>query len=245
MTLAEAIALFLGSPSNQHACYPRKSTLNLLERFFSAQATVSDLTPERLRDFLARWCVENAFPPNRRSPEADPFDASAEAGAEIDRDLDPSKTLDALEEFLSWSDRKTGTDASVAATPLLRELRRSLPKALEITKRLSTSLQQRGGAFSFPEFLTSFEEGGHSQYDIDSPGTSGALEGYFRINRVEGSLVDANELITGERVWPVIFPAEVASMIDDRYIINLELVPAREAWHITECGFCYPPETEI
>jgi hypothetical protein len=93
--------------------------------------------------------------------------------------------------------------------------------------------------------LTSFEEGGSSQYDIDVPGNVGAIDGYFRIIRVEGSSVEAEELISDERVWPIVFPSEVAALLDDGYIINLELVRKPEHWQIAGCGFAYPPGTEI
>jgi hypothetical protein len=106
-------------------------------------------------------------------------------------------------------------------------------------------VRQSGGAFSFPEFLTSFEEGGSSQYDIDVPGNVGAIDGYFRIIRVDGVLAEAEELISEERVWPIVFPFEVAALLDDGYIINMELVRKMEGWQIVGCGFTYPPGTEI
>jgi hypothetical protein len=150
-----------------------------------------------------------------------------------------------MAEFLKWVDRQAGIDLAVQSLPILIELKRSLPCALEITAALSSWLQERGGAFSFPEFLTSFEDGGRSQYDIDAPGQIGAIEGYFRIIRVEGSLVEAEEIISEECVWPIIFPLEIAARFDDRYVVNLELVRAAEGWQIAGCGFVYPPGTEV
>jgi site-specific recombinase XerD len=74
------------------------------------------------------------------------------------------------------------------------------------------------------------------------PETASALR---RIIRVEGSLVEAEDLISEERVWPIIFPFEVAVLLDRAYVINLELVRTKEGWQIASCGFAYPPGTEI
>jgi hypothetical protein len=158
---------------------------------------------------------------------------------------EPQDLLDSVAEFFKWVDQQAGTDQAAQYSPLLIELGRSLPRALEITTALTSALRQSGGAFNFPEFLTSFEEGGSSQYDIDVPGNLGAIDGYFRILRVEGSSVEAEELISEERVWPIMFPSEVAAQLEDDYIINLELVRKPEGWQIAGCGFAYPPGTEI
>jgi hypothetical protein len=124
----------------------------------------------------------------------------------------------------------------------------NLPRALEITAALSNHLAERGGAFSFPEFLTTFAEGGQSSYDIAVAGEGegpGAVEGYFRVVRVEGSSVEVQELISEERYSPVICPAEVARLIEPFYIVNLEIVRVEEGWQIAACGFAYPPGTDI
>ena len=73
----------------------------------------------------------------------------------------------------------------------------------------------------------------------------GAIEGYFRIIRVDGSLVEAEEMISGGNVWPIVFPAKDAAQLDDRYILNLELVRVKEGWRIARCGFAYPPGTDV
>jgi hypothetical protein len=128
---------------------------------------------------------------------------------------------------------------------VLTELSETLPRAIEVTLLLSNWVRHRRSAFTFPEFLTSFEEGGHSQYDIDIPGKVGALEGYFKITRAAGSSIEAEDVITEERVWPVSLPPEVAALLDRPYVINLELVRTQEGWDITDCGFAYPPGTEL
>ncbi|HSE38485.1 MAG TPA: hypothetical protein VLG74_14365, partial [Blastocatellia bacterium] len=150
-----------------------------------------------------------------------------------------------IDEFVGWVDQQTDAHQAPAFSAMLNELRRSLPRALAITDALTAALRARGGAFTFPEFLTSFEEGGGSQYDIDVAGKVGAIDGYFRIVRVEGSVVEAEELISEERLWPIVFPAEAAELLEEGYIINLELVRNLEGWRIAGCGFAYPPGTEI
>jgi hypothetical protein len=124
----------------------------------------------------------------------------------------------------------------------------TVPRALEITAALSKHLTERGGAFSFPEFLTTFAEGGQSSYDIAVAGEGqgpGAVEGYFRVLRVEGSSMEVQELISEERYAPVICPDEVARLIEPFYIVNLEIVRVEEGWQIAACGFAYPPGTDI
>ena len=116
---------------------------------------------------------------------------------------------------------------------------------LRISSRLSAHLAGRGGAFGFPEFLTSFEAGGHSQYDLDAPGESGCMEGYFRILRVEGCRVEAEETLTQTRAWPVRFPEDVAALLEENDLLDLELVRAEDGWQIVACGFAYPPGTEV
>jgi hypothetical protein len=63
--------------------------------------------------------------------------------------------------------------------------------------------------------------------------------------RIEGSLVEAEELTTEDRVWPIIYHAEIAASLEAQYIINLELVRVPEGWKIVDCGVVYPPGTEI
>jgi len=81
----------------------------------------------------------------------------------IDRVPEPHVLVDSLAEFFKWIDQQSGGGLAAQCVPLLIELSRSLPHALEITNALTSALRERGGAFNFPEFLTSFEEGGSSQ----------------------------------------------------------------------------------
>ena len=258
MTLAEATRRFRDySSQNDSTVDPllhsavHNQALLLLTNYFPPDAALTDITPSGLRDFLSRWYVEKAHAskPNvsndahsavRRIPQ--PLNAWR---SEPDQLPQPQDLLHSLAEFFKWADRQAGTDQGIQYSSILIELSRSLPRALEIADALTSALRQRGGAFNFPEFLTSFEQGGSSQYDIDVPGNLGAIDGYFRIVRVEGSSVEAEELISEERVRPIIFPSEVAALLEDGYIINLELVRKPEGWQIEGCGFAYPPGTEI
>jgi hypothetical protein len=206
-----------------------------------------------LRDFLSRWYVEKAVTSKTSDSKSVERDSVSQANRHVQaldalpvvQVPDPPHLLDSLSAFFKWADQQAGTDQAAQYSPILTELGRSLPRALDITNALTSALRQRGGAFNFPEFLTSFEEGGSSQYDIDVPGNVGAIEGYFRIIRVEGLSVEAEELISEERVWPIVFPWKVAARLDDAYIINLELLRWGEGWQIAGCGFAYPPGTEI
>lgn len=248
MTLAEATRCFRDYASqNDSTVDPQLQSgvhnraLLLLTSYASPDTALTEITPSGLRDFLSRWYVEKAC---ASKPNVSNESLNARR-TEPDQLPEPQDLLDSLAEFFKWADRQAGIDQGMQYSPILIELSRSLPRALEIASVLTNALRQRGGAFNFPEFLTSFEQGGSSQYDIDVPGNLGAIDGYFRIVRVEGSSVEAEELISEERVWPIIFPSEVAALLGDGYIINLELVRKPEGWQIAGCGFAYPPGTEI
>ena len=260
MTLAETTASFLEhirqnkSPvQSQVQSGAHERAMNLLPGYFSVNAPLTDMSASALRDFLARWYVEKACTSkfgDSKTTERDKPSTSIAGSRLASREHanpvpEPHEMLDSLEGFLGWADQQTGLDLVSQASPILSELRESLPRALEITDSMWSWLRDRGGAFTFPEFLTSFEEGGHGQYDIDAPGTVGAIEGFFRIVRVQGALVEAEELISEARIWPILFPAEVAARLDEGYIINLELARAREGWQIAGCGFTYPPGTDV
>ena len=243
MTLGEATSRFLSyvrhGPSTiqpQIRYEIHEQTLRLVTAYYSNDATLGEITPSSLRDFISRWYVERA---SGSKPGRTQQDSNALLTPE------PLDILDSMEEFFGWADQQIGAAQARGLQPLLDELRRTLPRTLEITNALTGALQAGGGPFIFPEFLTSFEEGGSSQYDIDVPGNVGAIDGYFRIIRVEGLLAEAEELISEDRVWPIIFPAEVAGLLEHGYILNLELVRKAEGWRIAGCGFAFPPGTEI
>src|SRR5262249_1959133 len=212
----------------------------------------NDITPLRVRDFVARWYVEEASALKADSETGDLGDnpaAKDHKRATYSRQPlnlpSPIEFLNELALFFKWMDVQTGVGEAAGCLAILNELRETLPRAIEINHALTESFRGRRSAFNFPEFLTSFEEGGSSQYDIDAPGNIGAIDGFFRIIRVEGSLVEAQEVISDELTWPIVFPAEIAPMLNDAYVINLELVRARGSWQIAGCGFTYPPGTEF
>jgi hypothetical protein len=219
MTLREAIAGFLAQ-SVKDAPQP----FALLTACFSPDIRLDEITSARLRDFLARWYIETK---------------------DADSTIDPELLCDALAEFFNWAESAAYFSSAVDHIRILAELRQSLPRALEISASLSERLAERGGAFGFPEFLTSFEEGGHSSYDLDKAGEACAIEGYFRITRIEGAMAEAEEIITEERIWPINLPRDLVPLFMKDYIINLELVRSKEGWQIAACGFAYPPGTDI
>lgn len=228
MKMGEAAAAFLQDVEEQiSADKAERRSLDLLTYFFTAD-NLDDITPCRLRDFLARHYIEKV--------------SARDSIEEIPR---PDRLISTVREFFSWADQYSHGDSAKEYLKVIAELEVSLPRALEIFITLSSCLARRGGAFTFPEYLISFEEGGRSQYDIDEAGDAGAREGYFRVIRIEGIRVEAEELITEESIWPLIFPEEVAPLLEPQYIINLEIIRASDAWHIASCGFAYPPGTEI
>jgi hypothetical protein len=248
MTLAQAITSFLehtrliDSTVNTAGPNPEPSLL-LLSEYFQTDTELSEILPTTVRDFLSRWYVEKAAAVlhNRSTSHA----AGGLNQGASDQVPGPHDLMSSVEELFKWADRQTGESQTATLSPILLELRHSLPQALELTDALSNAIRELGGAFTFPEFLTSFEAGGSSQYDIDVPGNVGAIDGYFRIIRVEGSAVEAEEMISEQRVWPIMFPGKVATLLNPGFIISLELVRDRQGWQIADCGFAYPPGTEI
>lgn len=236
MTLREAIAGFLDH-SEQKECSVKEwlQSFALFTACFPPEITLDEITPPGLRDFLARYYIEEASATSRA------ISNPASAG----RAIEPELLCDSLAEFFRWAESVEGFRGADERLRIIAEMRQSLPRALEITASLSQRLSERGGAFAFPEFLTSFDEGGHSSYDLDVAGEAGAIEGYFRITRVEGAMVEAEEIITEERVWPIIFPRDLAPRLMNDYIINLELVRSKDGWQIAACGFTYPPGTDV
>lgn len=204
-------------------------SINLLLEYLSeASHLPSTVTPMVLRDFLGRWLVERAS----ASAASPPIDA----------------IVDLLVSFVEWAGAYTGEEQSSECLPVLNELKVTVPRALEVGACLSSNVARRGGAFAFPEFLTTFAEGGQSQYDITVAGQGGgpgAIEGYFRIVHIDGTAAEAEDLISGERCGPIDFPQEVARLLEPDFIINLEIVRSKEGWEIAASGCAYPPGTSV
>lgn len=246
MTVAEAIAAFLERAGERGSARDElAASLDLLAGFLAGKkiSLLVELTPQVLRDFVSRWYVEEATLPSKSEDRL--YSASEITGTGPDRLPEPLSLIMALDAFFSRIDRETGGEAAQELRGVITELRSTMPRAVEIGRALSLHVVERGGAFAFPEFLSSFEEGGQSQYDIDVPGDVGALESYFRITRIDRIRVEAEDVITEDRVWPVLFPEEIARLITPGYIINLEIVRSSQVWLIADCGFTYPPGTEV
>ncbi|HXG67226.1 MAG TPA: hypothetical protein VNO70_19140 [Blastocatellia bacterium] len=236
MNLAEAISDFLQRRKLRNDAadaLTQPDSLLLLADYFPAVAALEDVTPERLRDFLGRWYAEEAQ--SSRQGDSGSFPA---------RIPDPQTLTDRLEQFFAWANQQAGAGIVEECFSMLAEFRQTLPHALQIAAALAEHTRQRG-AFAFPEFLTSFEQGGQSRYDIDAPGDVGALDGYFRIMRVEGGAAEAEELISEATIWPVIFSEDVAHLLRPGYILNLEIIRAADGWHIADYGFVYPPGVDV
>jgi hypothetical protein len=246
MKLSEAVAGFLASVKegrqgiaiNDDFEKLAAPVLNLLESRF-AGFSIEEFTPAALRDFLARWYVEEASAQLLESPTA------ALAALDHFKLPTPAATIESLAAFFDWLGNPSHQVMVDEHLKVLAELRDTLPAAIAINLALTNHVAERRGAFSFPEFLTSFEDGGQSQYDIGAGGESGAREGYFRILRIEGVKVEAEEVITETQVYPIIFPQAAAEQLQPGYLINLEIVRENEVWQIINCGFAYPPNTDI
>ena len=207
-----------------------ESSLNLLSTYFP-DLDLSDITPSRLREFLCRWYVEEAtaIALKNDSPSLPT----------------PGDFLAVLQAFFSWTKDFAADQVVSNHLAILNELQEPLPAAIALGVALSQALANRGGAFLFPEFLTSFEAGGHSEYDIGAGGKASARESYFRILRVEGNQVEAEDVLLEETLAPILFPEEIAPFLKAGYLINLELLHTESGWQILQCGFAYPPNTEV
>jgi hypothetical protein len=246
MNLARAKAAFLEAQAARLHSGVALAPLESLYTYFSNPAR-NEFTPVKLRQFLSVWYLEEAVKHSASINHPDNFPAA-------------QTMLSCLRDFFRWLEQAktdkphtedlcaTGSDEIIAQESLavVESLQESLPRAIAITRTLSESLASRGGTFAFPEFLTSFEEGGQSTYDIgQASGEASAIEGYFQILGVDGTKVEALELISDRVVSPILFPEETAALLDAGYLINLELLALEGSWQIINCGFAYPPGTDL
>lgn len=250
MNLAGAKAAFLeaqASPRQEGIASP---PMELLHAYF-LNLPLKELTPEKLRRFLSIWYLEEAVSRSASATQTGNFpDAQTMIAGLTDffRWLEQAETVNTDRQDVSLTEIPETNDPNLAQESLavLRSLQETLPRAIAIAIALTDSIASRGGAFAFPEFLTSFEEGGQSAYDIgELSGEASAIEGYFQILRVDGTRVEAQELISEKVVSPILFPEETAALLDIGYLINLELVAHQGIWQIVSCGFAYPPGTEV
>jgi hypothetical protein len=225
MRLSDAIELFessgLGETRPSESC---QQTLYHLQAYFSelGLSCLAEFTPERVRDFAGRYHVDQSKATARfRSDEVTRFLACLSKFVLSAGELEDARRI----EFEG----------------VINELRSTLPRALRISSALSSHISERGGPFGFPEFLTSFEDGGRGAYDFDQPDQPGALEGYFEITRIDGSLVEVRDVIYDKTISPIVFPPEVTHLLETGFVINLELVLTVRGWEIAGCGLAYPP----
>jgi hypothetical protein len=239
MTLDDAIAQWLDTSARDDSVPPadaesRALSLSWLAQYFGRHTRLEEMTSTRLRDFLSRWFIEKAGSVRHR------------AGPQplVTEFPDPLALSDTLKAFIGWLSTQTEVAADECLA-VIAELRGRLPRAITISARLTEWLTGRGGAFGFPEFLTSFEAGGRSQYDLDTAGDAGSVEGYFRITRIAAGRVEGEEMLTEAIVVPICFPEPVTALLEPGYILNLELVRVSDVWQIVDCGFAYPPGTDV
>jgi hypothetical protein len=245
MSLNRAKAAFLDEQHPDRKPDARAISLELLCNSF-ADLDLKDFTSEQLRHFLSVWFLEETIVHSSSPDQTGHFP-------------DAQTMLACLTDFFTWAgesaiDRSTvdgsaGTEGEALnreRLAVLQSLHKTLPRAIALTRSLSDALAKRGGAFTFPEFLTSFEEGGQSAYDIGgAAGDTSTIEGYFYILGVDGINVEAEESISERQISPILFPQETIALLDVGYIINLELIYLQSSWQIVNCGFAYPPDTEI
>jgi hypothetical protein len=239
MTLDAAIAEWLNTAARDDStstadAESRALSLSVLSSYFGRRCQLEELTSTRLRDFLSRWFIEKAGPASLRSGS---HSISSEFPA-------PLMLCDTLAAFIEWLASQTGV-AMDELLAVIAELRERLPRAFAIGTQLAVWQAGRGGAFGFPEFLTSFEGGGRSQYDLDTAGEARSVEGYFRITRIDGAQIEAVELLTETPIAPLIFPEQITALFEPGYILDLELVRIEEGWQVADCGFAYPPGTDV
>jgi hypothetical protein len=233
MTLRDAIETYLEQSPRRPGS---EKTLFYLREFFPSDSFAVDLTPERLRDFLSHWYIERTRGRLESRGGGDPESA---------RWMGPLVTylLDDLEGFLDWCATILGEHLSSQCRSVIEDARRTLPRALQLGEKLVEAIHKRG-PFDFPGLLSTFEEGGRGEYDLDDASNesrSKLLEGYFRIVRIEGNMVQAEDLLTEELVERIVFPPTVSPLLDTDYVVELEMIRRDQQWQIVACGFAYPP----
>lgn len=203
--------------------------------FVDKRATggVQSLSRDALLDYIAFWLPEHIrswAPTEPQRPEPNPVEV-----------------LDVLERLvIELASRQNRFDKDECLATI-SELRRTLPRVVELTRLLTQDISKRGGPFGFPEFLTTFEEGGRSEYDLDVAGAGAetVIEGHFRVTSVEGSRVSAVELVSERSVSPILFPEHAAPFVEPGQIATLELVLGPDGWVITDCELVFPPGTRV
>jgi len=230
MTLDEAVTKFLehtrANSTHTTGVDPSSDLLQATARHFGRDADAKTISTERWRDFLSTTFVEMCF------------------AGEIRAVVIPV-IPELFASFVAWWSSVELINDNLETIKRLGEQQIEALKAVELGARLADWNRSRRGAFEFPEFLVSFEQGGRSQYDIDDPGEARAVEGYFKITRIEDQFFGAEELISESVVWPIRLPSEAGLYFERGYVLNLQLVRAEDHWEIVDCGIVYPPGTRL
>ncbi len=233
MTLAQAVQDFIEHLAGQSAAPAfYLSALSSLTDRFGGTRPVSAITPNWLHSFLACWYVEQVS-------------ATSPSATLLSRLPEPQEMIVALQDFFRWLAQSESGAPAAARLAVIAELAPHLPRALQCFTALTRHLAERGGAVTFTEYLSSFEAGGRSAYDLDTPEEVGSLEGYFRILRIAGTEIEAEEIITETIIWPIRFPESVTEFMTIGFLLNLEVVRLAGEWRIAGCGFVYPPGTDV
>ena len=238
MTFERIAELYLGSLNLPGGLVDEKPGARMLalERFSNltpGARNIEAINPDQLRELLSRRYVEESTVRGSR------------AGVDEAGEIEPAAFLDQLHTFYEWAGENRILPFADGCLRVIAELRQPIPRAIKIGVALSKEIAARGPAATFTEFLTSFEQGGGSRYDIDSPDGRGAVEGYFRLMHVEGIRAEAEEIITGEVIEPIEFPPSTAGLLSEEFVINMEIIWDGRAWQIAGCGFAYPPGTDV
>ncbi|HMG35334.1 MAG TPA: hypothetical protein VKM94_15450 [Blastocatellia bacterium] len=229
MKVVDAVSKYL-TESAVDASEQEVEILNLLDRI-QGYADVGDLTPQFILNPFCREYVDLEFAelPQRRS------NTHGRALA----------VKDSLTVFFRWAQCEVGLEDLEGLEKALDEVCATIPRAVEIAALLNEVSSARRGGFGFPEFLTSFEDGGRSSYDLDAPGKSGTRGGYFRVKSATGLETVLEHSASGELVAPVELPFEIATLISEGFILDLELLFKDGRWVVYDNGIVYPPSVQV
>lgn len=230
MRLTEALLAFSGEePEDAHT----RESITLFRSYLATASPGSScsLTPDNLFNFLGNWYLGR-------------YVGAAAGSRRLPAPLDIVTSLARLVDWMAGRGNLPG-DSRTCALAALSELAVTLPRAIEISRRLADYLSERRGAVAFSEFLTTFEEGGRSRYEPEAAGLPRWKEGYFTIKRIDGRRIEAQESVSEESVWPILLPEGAEGLFSPGYIVNLEIVREDEYWEIVSCGLAHPPGTPV
>jgi hypothetical protein len=229
MTFDEVIALLA------RASDPRIThCLSSLSSYLSSQRAgsyVPALTRESLLDYIGFWLPRYVRP--------------TLAGDGHHSEPNPDEVMETLNRLVTVLANHEAMFDKQECLATIGELRVTLPRAIELTRALTEDVTKRGGPFGFPEFLTTFEGGGRSEYDLDVAGVENVVEGHFRVTSVDALRVAAVELVSERPVEPILIPERAAPFVEQGQIATLELVRGSDGWVITDCEVVYPPGTRV